>query len=412
MEREFHIAYVCDKNYILQCAVSLLSLVKNSSKDVFWVVHFLHDGSLEKNDFALLKKINDAYKNFEWNSYVVKDTPLDQLDYSGAALNKMTMYRLLLPEILSNVDSCLYLDSDTLIMGDIASIFETQDLADDYLAAVKDQYMIEETDYTPDGLSERRTYFNAGVLLMNLSRLRMYHMQDEFLRFAGKNYLQMDQDVLNVSCQGKVRFLPTKYNAFSFLNVEHPVVLHFAGGNIVRPWKYQLSWYSDEWWKMAEYFKGFIHYEKCKEDARMFTEKLRQMHFVDMTRSVKKVYIFGAGDYGKQLLRAFDANKINVRAVLDNGAFSGKIYGVPVMHPEEADFAKRRNAKEDYLVIISNQNEENQSMIQKQLTTLGVDASRIRIYHPMQPEILQMVDERYLEQVKRDIIEFQYGRRL
>ena len=206
MEKIFHIAYVCDKNYVFQCAVSLRSLLLNGRRDAFFHIHVMTDGSLEDEDNNLFRRLKEEFDNCVIEEFSVHNSVMDELDYSGAVLNKMTMYRLLLPELLPDVELLLYLDCDTLVVGDITSVFNQS--MDEYLVAgVIDKVLIEETDYLPNGLTRRENYINAGVLLINLARIRKDNIQNAFLKCAKKNYRHMDQDVINVVCQDKILFL-------------------------------------------------------------------------------------------------------------------------------------------------------------------------------------------------------------
>ncbi len=56
-------------------------------------------------------------------------------------------------------------------------------------------------------------YFQAGVLVMNLDRMRKIHTVHEWLEMASKPaYIYNDQDILNVECEGLVTYLDYSWN--------------------------------------------------------------------------------------------------------------------------------------------------------------------------------------------------------
>ena len=71
-----------------------------------------------------------------------------------------------LPDVLSDWDKVLYIDTDMIIQGDLSQLFNT-DLGEAYIAAVKDMAgMALESHHNRLGLGN---YFNAGMMLMNLN---------------------------------------------------------------------------------------------------------------------------------------------------------------------------------------------------------------------------------------------------
>ena len=115
-------------------------------------------------------------------------------------------------------------------------------------------------------------YINAGVILMDLERMRDSGAARRALEIAYKTPFQyVDQDVLNQACQGEVMLLPKKYNicpkdnlqdmkAFRMLLPEHadlfsdealhdPVIVHYIGKS--KPWNCSdlplvQYWYEEE----------------------------------------------------------------------------------------------------------------------------------------------------------------------
>ncbi|THV02638.1 glycosyltransferase family 8 protein [Dendrothele bispora CBS 962.96] len=139
----------------------------------------------------------------------LEDVDKDKLGQSVNIRDDVTMVFLSLPEnalarelgpvwakldlhVLLPVERVLYLDSDTLVRTNLKGLWKT-DLRGLPLAAVPDVGH----PMGHDGI-DRKMYFNAGVMLMDLAKIRM---NSQSLLETGrkmKNSLFRDQDALNV----------------------------------------------------------------------------------------------------------------------------------------------------------------------------------------------------------------------
>ncbi len=138
----FHIAYVSDHNFMLQCGVSMLSLVENAQENVRIHIHLLTDASMTLTDRGMLMEIEKKYPQMRLSFHVCDDSLIDSLDYSHPVLSKMVLYRLFLPIVLQDVSTCLYIDSDTLVWEDILPVFET-DMNKRYIEVVLGRLLID-----------------------------------------------------------------------------------------------------------------------------------------------------------------------------------------------------------------------------------------------------------------------------
>ena len=133
-------------------------------------------------------------------------------------ISKETFFRLYAPFILpKEVDRVLYLDCDIIINGSIKELFEMP-LDGNILAAA------ENIDPNPElykrinarlGRPIESTYFNAGVLLIDLKAYRDFTTEEEINSFINENkniLLYQDQDVLNKMFDGKIKKLDKTYN--------------------------------------------------------------------------------------------------------------------------------------------------------------------------------------------------------
>jgi lipopolysaccharide biosynthesis glycosyltransferase len=125
--------------------------------------------------------------------------------------------RLLIPDHIPG-NLVLYLDADLIVLVDVLELKDFE-FNGKYIAAVpggKVKYALErEFLINSLSLSPELDYFNAGVLLMNLSEWRSCGIQDKWKEVA-KSYpndlLAVDQTLLNAVCQGDFAHLPVNFN--------------------------------------------------------------------------------------------------------------------------------------------------------------------------------------------------------
>jgi len=131
----------------------------------------------------------------------------------------MTLMRAALSKILPDEDRVLLLDPDTIVVDDISPIWN-YDVQDYYFSAVPE---------TRNNTHEKKPYYNAGCMLLNLKKLRADKKDDEIIHEINTvKYQHMEQDVLNFLCDKRILALPSEYNA-SFVSdpTNHPRIFHY-----------------------------------------------------------------------------------------------------------------------------------------------------------------------------------------
>lgn len=137
-------------------------------------------------------------------------------------------YRCMIPDIFPELEKCIYLDWDILVLSDISSLL----LGDFVLRAAY---------YNGD-------IFNSGVLAFNFTD-ECKALLKECVSYATES--AFDQDVLNRVFRGKVDFVDQAYNTttdFYGASVENPIVVHYVGD--VKPW--HLSVHFKYWFQYAD----------------------------------------------------------------------------------------------------------------------------------------------------------------
>lgn len=209
-----------------------------------------------------------------------------------------TFYRYFILEAMQAYQKVLYLDSDMVVRRDVAELYREN--IDGYmLAAAKDVDVIgsvksdeKSRRYVKESLKIEKAleYFQAGVLLLNLQEMRKRTSCKELVeKTLEQKWNMVDQDVLNIICQGKVKFLNQKWNVLmnwtygtqSRMNVikhvpvslweeyqearKEPFIIHYAGA--WKPWNTPNCDYAEEFWRYARKtsFYEVILYENMSQ---------------------------------------------------------------------------------------------------------------------------------------------------
>jgi len=251
------IFYACDDAFVKYTVVSMHSLIKNASREYKYVLHILYtEISDEMKD--IVNRLAD--ENFEIR--FVDVTPYlksisDKLplrDY----YSKTTYYRLFIAEMFQDYNKAIYIDSDTVVRGDISKVYMT-DIRDAYLGACHEQVMVQEEvfgNYTEKvvGVS-RYNFFNAGLMLINCEQFRLRFVLDKFINYLHYyNFVvTQDEDYLNLICKDHVYWLDQRWNTETFGELRYPVeqaeMLHYVMTN--KPWHYKDCMYGEYFWEYA-----------------------------------------------------------------------------------------------------------------------------------------------------------------
>jgi lipopolysaccharide biosynthesis glycosyltransferase len=256
-----------DDRYASPLGVMLTSLCENTRSRNRIHVYIIDGGISPKNKEKLLR-IAEKYQ-VSFCFLTVNNSEFEGLVISSY-LNKVTYYRLAIPDLLdTSIDKVLYLDCDLIITDDIAHLWNI-DISSWYLAAVI-SVGVENGEFMQDwkyrlNIPSGNKYFNSGVMLINLNLWRKETIYRKIIDFIIKNPEKIwaaDQDGLNAFLYNKWLPLPIRWNQQTILHkiiltnkdpeyikaINNPGIIHFTGS--VKPWHF-----SDEHPSKKEY----VHY--------------------------------------------------------------------------------------------------------------------------------------------------------
>ena len=253
------IFFAVDDGYIPFLAVTLQSLVDNSSSSNQYSIKILHTNVNEENKRKISKyqRENIDIEFVNLNCYVekVKDKLFTRDYYTNT-----TYFRLFIPELYPQYEKALYLDSDTVVLADIAELYNT-DIGENLVAAAQEgviQNIKVYQDYVEKvvGVASYKRFFNAGVLLMNLNELRRFQFQEKILYLLStvKYSVIQDEDYLNRMCKGRVKFVDSTWNKMPIdidnVKIENIKLIHF--NYVYKPWHFDNVLYGEIFWEYAK----------------------------------------------------------------------------------------------------------------------------------------------------------------
>jgi lipopolysaccharide biosynthesis glycosyltransferase/glycosyltransferase involved in cell wall biosynthesis len=268
-----NVVFACNENYAPHLATVIASILTNSKEDNLALYVLSSDLREEtKEKINSLKKIRDCEINFIQvdDNYLRKIAPFPQFPH---LFSIETYYRLMLPDLLPLIGRCIYIDVDIVVLDDLRKLWLT-DIGDNAIGAVRDiDFITVNTASQKLKLEKKEDYFNSGVLVMDLNYLRQNNYTEKFLEFMENNpekITYVDQCVLNYCLQGKVHYLPLRWNyGFVFFDnawvnrnryskeemesaAKNPGIIHYFG--IVKPWHHDLAA------KIHPYYREYIKY--------------------------------------------------------------------------------------------------------------------------------------------------------
>ncbi len=272
------IFYACDDNFVKYTIVSIHSMIQNASPDYTYRVYILHTGisqammqkvlCMSKDNFIISFEDVTKYLNSISDKLPIRDY------YS-----KTTYFRLFIAEMFPWFKKAIYIDSDTVVTGDISKLYFT-DIGDAYIGACHDQAVLQ-TDifgqYAENALGiSRHCYINAGILLINCAAFREKHILDKFIQLLNTYtfVVAQDQDYINIICKDHIHWLDQRWNTEVFGDIPHPIgesnIVHYIMTN--KPWHYRNCLHGDIFWSYACQTNV---YEEIKAVLEAYTDESR-----------------------------------------------------------------------------------------------------------------------------------------
>ena len=307
--QRINVAFCFDENMWMIGGVAITSLLYHAlgkcAYDIYCVVP--SDLSESKRD-----ELDMLVKQTDENSKIIFLEANSDFDKSVVKQYSVGIYyRFMLLKLLpKNVDKIIYCDADTVFQDNLLDLYN-MDLRDNLIAGVSDAGQIGRL-WPKNG-----NYINSGVLVMNIKELRKEKLYDTWVELSRQDcYSYPDQDILNKTCDGKILYLPMRYNYMpgdgNFLKpyvdqgvytqqdytvaIKNPAIVHYI---LRQPWKNRENILGDLWWKYAymtpfyAYFRNKIDHEPdlIKKDILLFN--FIKIFTIKVRQTKVKYYLFG-----------------------------------------------------------------------------------------------------------------------
>ena len=252
--KDICIVYSTNDEFSPYCSISIQSLINNSNNNYKYNIYIFYI-KLSNNNINILKKMskeNIIIKCINLSNIFNKDKYYEINNYT------YEIYLRLYAPLLLKYSKILYLDSDTIINGDITPLFKTN-MKNEYIGLVKDY-----NNYLKNGDNK----YNSGIILFNSKQFELNKIREKCIDYFIKHdSLLPDQDALNDICKDHIIELHPKYNyqlhasqynkfknntlsKYKKLFDFNPIIIHYT--YITKPNKIICSKYDNLFWKYAE----------------------------------------------------------------------------------------------------------------------------------------------------------------
>ena len=314
MNKEIPIFFSIDDGYIPCLGVAIKSIQANAKDEFNYHIYVLYTQMSEENINNI--KTEFAKDNFIIEFYNIEENVKEKAETLSVRLrdyySNTIYYRLFIQNEFPQYDKALYIDSDIVLVDDIAKLYN-RELGDHLLGVVRDGVV----EYGPEILREYvknfvcvpvEQYFNSGVLVMNLKEMRKAKIEERFLYLIDKYNIDTvapDQDYLNVLCQGRTLMIPESWDKMPDFCGGYPDIndLHLIHYNMFRkPWHYADVAYQEAFWKYA---KQTSYYDVLQDALKSYPQEKKEADFKGAE---------GMNTYCSAIM----TNKINFKTIYDD----------------------------------------------------------------------------------------------
>ena len=237
-----HLIYGSDDNYWFPTAISAASAAFGSSEPL--TIHLFDLGVTDEHYDEYLALIRKANPKVCCERHLIDKSMFEGFgEWRGSIA---TYSRMFIQDILPDVDWAIYVDGDTLWLGDIAKLWKLRDETK-LIQASEDPPMPlgekhpDDDWYVQNGIEMSRDgYLCMGLMMVNLRAMRAEGVSEKCHAFM-QRYSRpkiVDQTVLNCVCRGRTAGLPVEWGIFSVwhgkVDLRKDVCIHYVND---LPWR-------------------------------------------------------------------------------------------------------------------------------------------------------------------------------
>ena len=218
MKNPINICLSFDEKYAQHAAVTMVSLMKNCSRNIHFYIIDSEPSGITESRSKIVKLVEmygakisfrtidlSVFKGFPvWKP--MQDSPNKYVPY----------YRLCLADLLPEIERIIYLDTDIVVQGDIAKLYNIELTEEQLIAGVNDM----DSGELKENISTS-AYINSGVILFNLATIRRFKLNivkesiNILQQLGDRMSLNIDQDLINIIFNKRIKLLDISWNAQS-----------------------------------------------------------------------------------------------------------------------------------------------------------------------------------------------------
>lgn len=208
-----NIVYIATDSYCNILGISITSLLMNL-KDEEQISIYICSTDISEEHKTQIQELTQTYGCKVQFINVSDYEQAFNLSQHVTGFHPIVLARLLLSHYLpTKVDRVLYLDSDVIVNGSLSPLNDVT--LDGYAMAAVPELHMPELQKEHIGLARDDTYYNCGVLWINLAYWREQNLTGAFTAYYAQmqgRLMYNDQDILNHCCKGNIKTLSHAYN--------------------------------------------------------------------------------------------------------------------------------------------------------------------------------------------------------
>ena len=284
---KYDISIASNEAFMPGAFMALASLARNARSESQLVFHVFTEQVNPRTMDELRRVLKRIHPESVVKQYECDDKLLDGLPYWAGS--RMASVRVYFPQIMKEVDRCLYLDCDIVYLASVEEHFSLFDESK-YAVVVKDEgdhFCWNEVDRIEKHVGvkiDRGEYFNSGVILFNFKKMREDNMSQKLADFMvdHPDSALPDQTALNCIFNHQTVMAPGKYNRLipqltPEMLYERPV-LHFISG---KPWTQKFGEVANARFRFwHEYADKIIWHKSGTSMKRLFSKRMIVIKYI------------------------------------------------------------------------------------------------------------------------------------
>ncbi|MDD9174936.1 glycosyltransferase [Aliivibrio sp. S2TY2] len=279
-------------NGFCRVAASMLSSLKTSvNENILYDVYILHEDISDENQNKITSIFQGASNvNVIFTDVSVVFNSVFKKVYESRQVTRGAYYRIITPLVLKDISKVLYIDPDTVILGDVSLLYlegnnrkAISGVRDINLSNVEKNRGVYTKELKRKGFNgslydymttelglddnEKVNYINSGVILFDLDIIRNGYI-DLLIDNATKyDYLYHDQDIINKTFKDSKNIIDESWNfpSFKFDNKMNVNILHYYCTDKGKPWISMETNGADLYWNAVSTTPYFFENAKSLE---------------------------------------------------------------------------------------------------------------------------------------------------